>query len=95
MRVTNPWIEQPDGKERDAIKRAKALIDLLAYSKRFNQTAKDLFFYRFEGAFYTMRKDCPVRIFLEFLKWKNGEIRNNFRIFELTKQRSHMKKKVK
>ena len=26
MKVTNPWIEQPDEKERDAIDRAKALI---------------------------------------------------------------------
>jgi hypothetical protein len=26
MKVTNPWIEQPDDKERDAIERAKALM---------------------------------------------------------------------
>jgi hypothetical protein len=26
MRVTNPWIEQPDEKEYDAIERAKALM---------------------------------------------------------------------
>jgi hypothetical protein len=26
MRVTNPWMEQPDEKERDAIERAKALM---------------------------------------------------------------------
>lgn len=26
MKVTNPWIEQPDEKERDAIERAKALM---------------------------------------------------------------------
>jgi hypothetical protein len=26
MKVANPWIEQPDGKERDAIKKAKALM---------------------------------------------------------------------
>jgi tetrahydromethanopterin S-methyltransferase subunit A len=26
MRVTNPWVEQPDEKERDAIERAKALM---------------------------------------------------------------------
>jgi hypothetical protein len=26
MRVTNPWIELPDDKERDAIKKAKELI---------------------------------------------------------------------
>jgi hypothetical protein len=29
MKVTNPWIEQPDEKERDAIERAKALMDKL------------------------------------------------------------------
>jgi hypothetical protein len=26
MKVTNPWIEQPDEKERDAIERAEALM---------------------------------------------------------------------
>jgi hypothetical protein len=26
MRVTNPWVEPPDEKERDAIERAKALM---------------------------------------------------------------------
>ena len=26
MKVTNPWIEQPDEKERDAIEKAKALM---------------------------------------------------------------------
>jgi tetrahydromethanopterin S-methyltransferase subunit A len=29
MRVTNPWIEQPDEKERDAVERAKALMERL------------------------------------------------------------------
>jgi tetrahydromethanopterin S-methyltransferase subunit A len=29
MRVTNPWIEQPEEKERDAIEKAKALIEQL------------------------------------------------------------------
>ncbi len=29
MKVTNPWIEPPDEKERDAIERAKALIEQL------------------------------------------------------------------
>jgi tetrahydromethanopterin S-methyltransferase subunit A len=29
IRVTNPWIEQPEEKERDAIERAKALIEKL------------------------------------------------------------------
>ena len=29
MRVTNPWIEQPDEKEREAIERAKVLIERL------------------------------------------------------------------
>ncbi len=26
MKVTNPWVEQPDEKERDAIERTKALM---------------------------------------------------------------------
>ena len=29
MKITNPWIEQPDEKERDAIEKAKALIEQL------------------------------------------------------------------
>lgn len=29
MRVTNPWVEQPEEKERDAVERAKALIEHL------------------------------------------------------------------
>ena len=29
MRVTQPWIEQPDERERDAVKKAKALIERL------------------------------------------------------------------
>lgn len=34
MKVTNPWIEPPDEKERDAIKRAKALIEQLKASSK-------------------------------------------------------------
>ena len=37
MKITNPWIEQPDEKERDAIDRAKALMAKLKKRSKQNQ----------------------------------------------------------
>jgi hypothetical protein len=37
MKITNPWIEQPDEKERDAIDRAKALMAKLKRRSKQNQ----------------------------------------------------------